>query len=215
MTNDECFGGAILVASLMEKTDAILIDRMPYRETSLIVQWCSPEAGVFKTIAKGVLRPKSPFAGRLDLFVSADVRFVRGRSSDLHTLTEVQWIEPRLGLRQSYARVLAATYFVKLVTQVVERETAIPAIHHLLRKALDYLDGKEPTMAVVERFERRLAEDLGIAGEGEFSRAIEVAFHRRLPVQRGQLVKLIGMKAAQQRIATDGMIPLADDVRLE
>jgi DNA repair protein RecO (recombination protein O) len=176
---------------LMEKTEAILIDRMPYRETSLIVQWCAPGAGVFKTIAKGALRPKSPFSGRLDLFVSAEVRFVRGRTTDLHTLAEVAWIAPRLGLRQSYARVLAATYFVKLITQVTERETAIPAIHDLLRKALDYLDGKEPTAALVSRFEQRLAEDLGIAGEDGFPRSIEDAFHQRLPVQRGQLLKLI------------------------
>ena len=180
----------------MEKTEAILIDRMPYRETSLIVQWCAPEVGVFRTIAKGALRPKSPFAGRLDLFVSADVRFVRGRTTDLHTLAEVQWIDPRLGLRQSYGRVMAATYFVKLVTQVVERETALPAIHGLLCKALDYLKAKEPTQALVERFERRLAEELGIAGAGDFARAIEMAFHRPPPVQRAQLVKLIATTAA-------------------
>ena len=175
----------------MEKTQAILIDRMPYRETSLIVQWCAPGAGVFKTIAKGALRPKSPFSGRLDLFVSAEVRFVRGRTTDLHTLAEVDWVNPRLGLRQSYGRVLAATYFVKLITQVVERETAIPAIDDLLRKALDYLNGKEPTTALVDRFERRLAEELGIAGEHGFPRSIEDAFHQRLPVQRGQLLRLI------------------------
>ena len=180
----------------MEKTEAILIDRTPYRETSLIVQWCAPEVGVFRTIAKGALRPKSPFSGRLDLFVSAEVRFVRGRTTDLHTLAEVDWIDPRLGLRQSYDRVLAATYFVKLVTQVVERETAVPAIHDLLCKALDYLNPREPTMALVERFEQRLAEELGIAGGGSFSRAIENAFHRRLPVQRAQLVKRIGARPA-------------------
>ena len=120
---------------------------------------------------------------------------MRGRTTDLHTLAELQWTDPRLGLRQSYGRVLAATYFVKLVTQVVERETAIPAVFDLLRKALDYLDDNEPSMALMERFERRLAEDLGIAGEGGFARAIESAFHRRLPVQRGQLVKLIGTTA--------------------
>lgn len=178
----------------MERTEAILIDRSVYRESSLIVQWCAPEVGIFKTMAKGALRPKSAFAGRLDLFVSADVRFVRGRSTDLHTLAEAQWSDARLGLRQSYARVLAATYFVKLITQIVERETAIPAVYELLHKALDYLNTHEPTMAVVDRFERRLAEDLGIAGEDGFARSIEEAFHRRLPVQRMQLMKLIAAK---------------------
>lgn len=187
-----CDSGALL----MEKTEAILIDRTPYRETSLIVQWCAPGAGVFKTIAKGALRPKSPFSGRLDLFVSAEVRFVRGGTTDLHTLAEVAWIAPRLGLRQSYGRVLAATYFVKLITQVTERETAIPAIYDLLRKALDYLDGKEPTAALVDRFEQRLAEELGIAGEHGVPRLIEDAFNQRLPVQRGQLLKLIATPAS-------------------
>lgn len=187
----------------MEKTEAILIDRSPYAETSLIVQWCAPEVGLFKTIAKGCLRPKSPFAGRLDLFVSADVRFVRARTSDLHTLSEIQWKEARLGLRQSYARVLAATYFVKLIGQVVERETPIPAIHDLLHKALDYLATHEPTVALVERFERRLAEELGIAGADGFARAIEEAFHRRLPVQRMQLMKQIVMTAARAQAAPD------------
>lgn len=181
----------------MEKTEAILIDRMPYRETSLIVQWCAPEAGLFKTIAKGALRPKSPFSGRLDLFVAAEVRFVRGRTTDLHTLAEVDWINPRLGLRHSYGRVLAATYFVKLITQVVERETAIPAIYDLLRKALDYLDAKEPTTALVGRFERRLADELGIAGGDGFPRSIEDASHQRLPVQRGQLLKLMATSASR------------------
>ncbi len=176
----------------MEKTNAILIDRLLYRETSLIVTWCGPQTGVFKTMAKGALRPRSPFVGRLDLFVSADVRFVRAKSGDLHTLAEAQWTDARMGLRASYARVLAASYFVKLIMQVVEHDTALPAIHELLCKALNYLAEKEPTAALVHRFEQRLAEDLGIAGDGDFARAIEDAFHRKPPVQRAQVMKLVG-----------------------
>ena len=175
----------------MERTEAILIDRIPYRETSLIVQWCAPGMGIFRTMAKGALRPKSPFIGRLDLFVSADVRFVRARSSDLHTLTEVHWKDPRFGIRASYSRLLAATYFVKLVTQVVEVETSISFAHDLLVKALDFLTTKEPSLALVNRFEKRLAEELGVAGTGSFAESIVEAFHRPLPPQRGQLIKRI------------------------
>ena len=179
----------------MEKTEAILIDRKPWRESSLIVQWCAPEAGLFKTMAKGALRPKSPFAGRLDLFVSAEVRFVRSRSGDLHTLAEAQWTAPRLGLRESYDRVLAATYFVKLIAQVVERDTPIPAIHELLAKALDYLATHDPSVPLVVRFENRLADELGIANEETRHGAelIEDASHRRLPVQREQLMKRLAL----------------------
>lgn len=176
----------------MEKTEAILIGRQRHTETSLIVQWCSADAGIIKTIAKGALRPKSPFVGLLDLFVSADIRYVPSRSTDLHTLAEAQWTNPRLGLRGSYGRVLAATYFVKLLTLVVEPGTPVKEIHDLLHKALDYLSEKDPNMPLVRRFEQRLAEALGIVSEGGESLAAEAisdVFHRRLPVQRGQLME--------------------------
>lgn len=180
--------------TIMEQTEAILVGRSRYGETSLIVQWCAPEAGLFRTIAKGALRPRSPFANRLDLFVSAEVRWVRSRRSDLHTLAEARWTNPRLGLRSGYGRVLAATYLVRLVTQVAEPQTPLPGLHALLVKALDYLAEKEPTRALVERFELRLAQDLGIAPEPNgpqppsSAQLIEEAFHRRLPAQRRQLL---------------------------
>jgi DNA repair protein RecO len=179
----------------MEQTDAILVGRTRYGESSLIVQWCAPEVGLFRTMAKGALRPKSPLGQRLDLFVTVDLRWVRSRRSDLHTLAEAEWRNPRLGLRSSYGRVLAATYLVKLVACVVEPETPLPGLYDLLTKALDYLAEKEPTLALVERFELRLAEDLGIAtaeDAGQSAHLIEEAFHRRLPVQRRQLLEWVG-----------------------
>lgn len=178
----------------MEKAEAILIGRASYSETTLIVSWCSAEMGLFKTIAKGALRPKSAFSGLLDLFVSAEIRFARARSGDLHHLAEARWMNPRLGLRQSYGRVLAATYLVKLVQLVAEPHAPLPEIHALLAKALDYLETHEPSPALVERFELRLAEDLGLVGEhsaaqGASAIAIQENFHRRLPEQRRQLLE--------------------------
>ncbi len=184
----------------MEKAVAILIGRSRYSETSLIVQWCCPEMGLFRTMAKGALRPKSAFSGLLDLFVSAEIRFTRARHGDLHTLAEARWVNPRLGLRQSYGRVLAGTYLVKLIALVVEPHAPVPGIYQLLTKALDYLNDHSPSLSFVERFELRLAEDLGLIGEsgaapGESARAIEENFHRRLPIQRRQLLHWIHEQA--------------------
>lgn len=183
-----------MIQTRMEKTEAILIGRQRHTETSLIVQWLSAEAGLIKTIAKGALRPKSPFAGLLDLFVSADIRYASGKNTDLHTLAEARWTNPRLDLRTSYGRVLAATYFVKLITLVAEPHTPVPEMHDLLRKALDYLTEKHPTMPLIVRFEQRVAESLGIVPEGGDSLAAEAiadVFHRRLPVQRRQVIEWI------------------------
>ncbi|MES2597122.1 MAG: recombination protein O N-terminal domain-containing protein [Verrucomicrobiota bacterium] len=189
----------------MEKTEAILINRIRYSETTLIVSWCSAEQGLFKTIAKGALRPKSPLAGLLDLFVSAEIGYAHAKVGDLHTLSEAHWMNPRLGLRHSYGRVLAATYLVKLVELVAEPHTPLPEIHALLGKALDYLCDHDPSAALVERFEVRLAEDLGLVGTGGALRgasahAIEDNFHKRLPVQRRQVLDWIASRPPQSRL---------------
>ncbi len=191
----------------MEKTEAILINRIRYSETTLIVSWCSAEQGLFKTIAKGALRPKSPFSGLLDLFVSAEIRYTHAKVGDLHTLSDAHWSNPRLGLRQSYGRVLAATYLVKLIELVAEPHAPLPEIHALLAKALDYLCDHDPSAALVERFELRLAEDLGLVGEGGAARgasahAIEDNFHKRLPVQRRQVLDWISSRPPQSRPAS-------------
>lgn len=185
----------------MEKNQAILIGKSRYSETSVIAHWCSPEWGLFRTMVKGALRPKSPFAGLLDLFVSAEIGIVRSKTSDLHTLTEAHCLKPRLGIRSSYPRVLTATYLVKLISLVAEPHTPLPSIHELLEKALDYLAEHSPSKALLERFELRLAEDLGLVGANGASpaqilRIIEQSSHRQLPVQRQQILDLIAHPSA-------------------
>ncbi len=178
----------------MDTTEAILIGRTRYSETSLIVRWFCPETGLFQTLAKGAQRPKSAFSGRLDLFVTADLRWVRSRKGDLHTLAEVAWKEARLNLRSSYGRVLAATYFSRLISQTVEPHSPVPEVYDLLTKALDYLAEKNPTDLLIGRFEGRIAECLGLGaklGDGRTRRLLEEASHQPLPSVRKELMDWI------------------------
>lgn len=186
----------------MEKTEAILIGRSRWSETSLIVHWCAPDLGLFRTMAKGALRPKSAFQGVLDLFVSADICYSPAKKGDLHTLTEAHCLNPRLGLRASYGRVLAATYLVRLLALAVEPHAPIPALHELLGRALDYLNDHDPSLAVLERFELRIAEDLGLVGGkgapgSEAARILEDHLHKRLPAQRAQVLEWCAARQAQ------------------
>ncbi|HSJ03944.1 MAG: DNA repair protein RecO [Verrucomicrobium sp.] len=176
----------------MDKATAILINRHRLTESSLIVHWCSQELGLFKTVAKGALRPQSVFAGRLDLFVTCEVVFLHNPKSDLHSLKEVHLTQPRLQLRSSYARVLAGTYFSKLVELVVERETPLDGIHDLLKLSLDYLDTHDPTPRLVHRFENKLCEELGLgAVTAGAAGLLHETFHRPLPLQRAQLFETL------------------------
>jgi DNA repair protein RecO (recombination protein O) len=171
------------------KTEGILIRKSLLTETSLIVHWCTRELGLLKTVAKGARRPKSAFAGRLDLFYTAEIDIVRSRSSDLHILREVAVITHRFGLQQSYLRLLAASYFVKLLETVAERETPIPELYALLARALDYLESHQPDLRAVLHYEQEMARSLGIhALEGGAPiQAIREVYHH-VPEQRATLL---------------------------
>ena len=85
---------------MIETATGIILRTRPLTETSLIVHWLTPDFGRLATVAKGARRPKSPFAGQLDLFYAADFSFSRSRSSDLHQFARSQfarnpWRHPR------------------------------------------------------------------------------------------------------------------------
>ena len=173
----------------MEKADGILIRKTLLTDTSLIVHWCTREHGIIRTAAKGARRPGSPFAGKLDLFYSAEITWSRSRRGDLHALRESAVTHYREGIQRDYLRLLAASYFTALIERVAEGEAPIAALHDLLRRALDWLDAHQPTAKAVLFFEKEVATDLGIHGEPGTSalEAIRRVSHR-IPVQREKLM---------------------------
>ena len=182
-----------VTAAVLEKTEAILLRKTLLTESSLIVHWCGAGLGLVKTVAKGARRPKSAFAGKLDLFFGAEIVFHRSRRSELHILKEVAVADPRLALRQSYLRTLAASYFVEAVRFVAETETPIDSLYDLLRRALDYLKDNEPNVRAVRHFEAQLCELLGLGGGDRGVQALQDLFGR-LPPQRADLMKRLRAK---------------------
>jgi DNA repair protein RecO (recombination protein O) len=177
----------------MEKAEGILIRKTLLTDTSLIVHWCTREHGIIRTAAKGARRPGSPFAGKLDLFYSAEITWARSRRGDLHALREASVIHYRQGIQQDYLRLLAAAYFASLVERVAEGDTPVEALYDLLRRGLDWLHEHQPTLKAVLFFEKEVAADLGIHGEAGMSpiAAILKVYHR-IPEQREKLLLKLG-----------------------
>jgi DNA repair protein RecO (recombination protein O) len=143
-------------------TQATLIRLTRLTDSSLIVHWLSGELGLLKTVAKGARRPKSPFAGQLDLFFSGEITVQRARRGELHALREVATRHWREGLRRNYTATLFAAYCCQLVESAVEPEHPDAALHDLLNRALDHADAAEPGLRSLHHFERELARLLGI-----------------------------------------------------
>jgi DNA repair protein RecO (recombination protein O) len=147
----------------VQSTQATLIRLTRLTDTSLIVHWFTEDHGLVKTVAKGARRPKSAFAGQLDLFFSGEITYQRARRGELHALREVSIRTWREGLRKNYTSTLLAAYCCQLLEAAVETEHPEPELHDLLRRALDHLDAVEPSLKALRHYERELVRLLGIS----------------------------------------------------
>jgi DNA repair protein RecO (recombination protein O) len=131
-------------------------------ETSLIVQWLTPDFGRLATVAKGARRAKSPFGGKLDLFYLADFSFNRSSRSELHTLREVSLRETHSGLRKDLGLLEQASYCAALVERATETETPLPQIFELMVGLLRHLLSHPAQPQTVFAFELKLLAELGL-----------------------------------------------------
>jgi DNA repair protein RecO (recombination protein O) len=147
---------------MIESAHGIILRTRPLTETSLIVNWLTAEHGRISTAAKGARRPKSPFAGKLDLCYEAEFSFARSRSSDLHALREVSLRETHAPLRLELGWLQQAGYAAALIEQTTERETPLPGVHALLQGLLQHLPQQPPQPRTVYAFELKLLDELGL-----------------------------------------------------
>ena len=172
----------------MQITPAILLRRIRLTESSLILTWLSEEAGVLKTVAKGVLRPKNRLSGILDLFHLCEITVQPARSGPLHSLRDAALIHAPTGLRTDALRLSLAAYAVELLEKSTEAETPVPELYDLMKRALLYLDREPASMRALLHFESELARLLGIASApGSAHLDLERVLHR-LPPSRKELV---------------------------
>ncbi|MFQ3577903.1 MAG: DNA repair protein RecO [Verrucomicrobiia bacterium] len=152
---------------------AILVRRRELRETSLRLVWLTREEGEVETQARGIRR-EGKSASLPDLFGVYLILVSRSQRTSLHTLREYQLVEDHSGLQRSYTSLQLAAYFVELCHQVSPPGVAQPEVYDLLENALGFLSaGGESSVRVMERFELRLAEKLGVVCKNDTRFATE------------------------------------------
>ena len=157
----ECDGGdEHFCFTMTEYCYAILVKKIRWSESSLIVTWVTDKFGTLQTSVRGALQPKSSFAGKLDIFHHAEISFDSARSGSLHSLREVTLIST-LEI-SSYRRLEMASYFAELSATVTPAMHPAPEIHSLLNRALNYLRDNDPDERILPHFEREMAKLLGI-----------------------------------------------------
>jgi DNA repair protein RecO (recombination protein O) len=146
---------------MIESVHGIILRTRPLTETSLIVNWLTPQLGRIATVAKGARRSKSPFAGKLDLFYAADFSFSRSRSSELHNLREVKLHETHGAIREDMTKLQQAAYAAAFIEQATETESPMPEIFELVRSFLAHLCQQAAQPQTIFALELKLLRELG------------------------------------------------------
>lgn len=141
---------------------AYLLHRRPYRETSAILEFFTPEHGRIALIAKGVRRKRSPLTPLLQLYRPLLLSW-RGRGP-LYSLDQVEE-NGRMYLLSGLS-MMSGFYINELLVRLLQHEEAYPALYALYELLLQQLseDGKGAELEwLLRQFELRLLNDLGYA----------------------------------------------------
>ena len=147
---------------MIDSAIGVVLRSQRHSETSLIVRWLTQDAGRVSTLAKGARRPKSAFAGKLDLFAQAEFTFNRSARSDLHTLREVSVNEFHLPLREDVGRLQVVAYCTALLEQTTEIETPLPGLFELFSDLLGETAAGGARPRLIFGFELKLLDALGL-----------------------------------------------------
>jgi DNA repair protein RecO (recombination protein O) len=99
------------------ETEALVLKRFDYSETSQIARLFTRSEGRLSVIAKGIKRPNADLRGPMDLFCLADVGFTGRPGDELLVLRKYHVVTGFPGLRQDLERMSAAFYLAELLCE--------------------------------------------------------------------------------------------------
>jgi DNA repair protein RecO (recombination protein O) len=98
-------------------TPAIVLSALRYSETSKIVRLATRDHGVQSAIAKGALRPRSPFGAALQLLSDGVAHLLTKEHRELHVLTAFDLLHVRVGLAADLDRYSTASILAEVMTR--------------------------------------------------------------------------------------------------
>jgi len=145
-------------------TPAIVLRTYPYSETSKIVRLATRDYGVQSAIAKGVLRPKSPFGAALETLSEGVAQLYHKETRELQILAAFDVTQLRRGLAGNVGRFAGAAALSEVMLKMAP-PAPLPAAYEALTFGLDALAGAsaEQVDAVATRWLWLLVGVLGFA----------------------------------------------------
>jgi DNA repair protein RecO (recombination protein O) len=145
-------------------TPAVVLRTYRYSETSKIVRLATRDFGVQSAIAKGVLRPKSPFGAALETLSEGVAQLYHKETRELQTLAAFDVVQLRRGLAGDLGRFAGAAALSEVMLKMAP-PAPLPVAYETFTLGLDALSSAAPGQsdAVAVRWLWLLVGVLGFA----------------------------------------------------
>lgn len=144
----------------LRKTDGVVIHRIDFKESDLIVTLYTADLGKVTGIAKGAKRSKRRFVNKLQPFSYIRIVFSEGRGG-LIRLDEADMIRPFFRISEDISKVLYGSYFLEMVKEMTGEKEPNPQLFELLVTFLTLLNDSPPREEYPRIFELRFLDLLG------------------------------------------------------
>jgi DNA repair protein RecO (recombination protein O) len=144
----------------LRKTDGVVIHRVDFGESDLIVTLYTADLGKVTGIAKGAKRSKRRFVNNLQIFSYIRIVFSEGRGG-LIRLDEADMIQPLFRISEDISKVLYGSYFLEMVKEMTGEKESNPQLFELLVTFLTLLNDSPPREEYPRVFELRFLDLMG------------------------------------------------------
>ena len=144
------------------KTKGIIIKKVDFRETSIILDVLTPEFGVISVIAKGIRKQKSKNTGLLEILNELELNLYKNPNSEWYTYKSSLIINAHMfNINLTISILMQAP--VEIIRQIIIPVDDSQAIYNLLKVYLEYIKTiKKNGIAIFWRFLLKLFKIVGI-----------------------------------------------------
>jgi len=123
----------------IHKSEAIVLNKWDFRETSLIVSFYTREFGKISGLLKGIRTEPSKFASTLEIFSYNDILFYKKINSALHLVSQCDIKNNFDAIRQNISKINIASFMIELVNAVMQPEDKNEDVFNLTLNSLSEL----------------------------------------------------------------------------
>ncbi len=122
------------------KNTAFILSTRKWSDSSLIVTMISRETGILKLIAKGALKPKSPFSGKFEVFNLVEIVYSEKSTRQLQILTEIDVISHYPQIRKESSGLSGLFVMAEIVLNLIHEHEEVELFFRHLVRLIDWLN---------------------------------------------------------------------------